>query len=607
MRFLLIFIIMSLFVFSCDKEEDNSKECNPACSSWQKCKDGKCVLRANKCESKDDCGGSEKCIDHVCYDEDFCDDKINCSGSKKCVDNTCYSKDYCDDEILCDKGFVCRENICIKKVDEKGELCTDRIDNDFDDLTDCEDESCKNEDICNKCFGKTCPTGESCNPETGTCVTNKLTTILEMRTKNEEVLYNTKGIVSAVDKDGFFMQDDSDRGIYVYVNKKKIDQKVGDFVYVSGTYKVYYGLSELYNVTVSTLAQNQDLPDFKEIDAANINNLEQYEAMLVRLKNSPFMVESTSSDPSNFDSEVKDKNNNIFTIRNNIYPFELSLQDEIEKLQGVLTYHRDKYKLIPRNEDDIKIKPLVCDPVCNDVFEECVRGESGNECKLKENMCDDEGNGCTSERRCEDNHCVLIEKNILINGDFEEDYDTDPDEHGWEDSETAKGWIFEYNNLAGTETKRTRTTEEYPNKFVHSGEFSAKIIKKDKETTGDRKPEYQSPKIFIDTSKQYNISMFLYDNDPNVSARVILRFFHEDENGTYSITAINSGGGSANKTVDMDSWKEYKYPFVWNIYAGMSAEDIAKISYMRVGVRLFHQTNEEGYIYIDDVRVEERE
>jgi hypothetical protein len=193
---------------------------------------------------------------------------------------------------------------------------------------------------------------------------------------------------------------------------------------------------------------------------------------------------------------------------------------------------------------------------------------------------------CEVNQLC-DNHVCLnpVAVNLVPNGDLED----------WTTNTEATGWIYEYDNQAGT----TATKES---SVVFEGSFAAKVKKTDStENTSNKQNDFLSPAFPIDTTKEHHISVKLYDNDVNAKAKIYFVFYDETNhsNGMTKYTNFSS--------TNFDGWKEYTYPDGWSMYAGFTPEQMDTIRTMRVGIRL---TDDEGtgtgYIYLDDVQVSEK-
>ncbi len=550
--FIILSVILGLFTACSDDASSSKNTCTPECKAYESCNENaECELKTGMCKDDNDCS----------------DDKPICDA------NECVAKDLTCNPSCDDSYQICSSGVCETKTG----MCA----------------------TSNDCSGEkpVCSSVHQCVADNN----NQTVTIRQIKDMGiEGNTYTTHGIVTAIDDDGFFMQDESDRGIYVYQNLGNDSftaQKVGDKVTVIGVYKIYYGLNELtyfvdeenpdntVNLDITTDSSNNDLPEFKVI-GSGVKTLENFESMLIKLDNPDFVVVKAPpvNDVTNHNYTIEDKSGTPFFLFDSIYNLDLVKDDILTNVQGVLTFNHDKFKLIPREAGDISLKELICDPVCED-FQECRMLEGNPSCKLKEGMCETEAD-CISTQTCEDHLCVNHEgTNLVPNGDLED----------WLSGTEANGWIFEYNNEAGTTSNKESST-------VFEGSFSAKVKKVDSSVnTSGKKNEFLSPAFTIDNTKQYNISMKLYDNDVNVKARIYFKFY--DETGhSNGMTGMTNG-----YTTNTNEWKEYTYPDSWDIYSKVPDEQIDTIKTMRVGIRLSDDEGAgDGYIYIDDVKVTEK-
>ncbi len=148
------------------------------------------------------------------------------------------------------------------------------------------------------------------------------------------------------------MQDGVKAGIYVYFGTANAGKK-GDIVTVSGSVKNQFEWLELISPSVNSIdSTGNTLPEYIEIDAANILSSEAYESMMVKFINGPFTVVSTDSFRN---TKMKDRNNKEFTIRSTIYTYPAPVDAATYiKLQGVLNFGYGEYKLSPVTADDIQ-------------------------------------------------------------------------------------------------------------------------------------------------------------------------------------------------------------------------------------------------------------
>jgi hypothetical protein len=290
-------------------------------------------------------------------------------------------------------------------------------------------------------------------------------------------------------------------------------------------------------------------------------------------------------DPSNRDYILKDSQGTEFIVNDYMYNLEQFENQTLESIRGILKFHKNEYKLAPRNQNDIKIKEIICSPACKE-WQDCILDNNEAICVLKDGYCETQID-CNENQECDNHQCITPEpENLVYNGDLEI----------WNTSQEADGWIFEYNNQA-------HTTSTQESSIVFNGNYSAKVKKASSdENTSNKKNEFLSPAFDIDNTKEYDISMMIFDNDPNVKARIYFKFY--DESGhSNGLTNMTNG-----YTINENGWKEYTYPSSWSIYAGFTNNEINTIKQMRVGIRLYDEDSSDvGYIYLDSVKVTERQ
>ncbi len=86
-----------------------------------------------------------------------------------------------------------------------------------------------------------------------------LPTILEVRALSLETATAFEGIVTGIDGNNIFVQDNT-AAIYLYNANKPADLAVGDKVYVEGNRDVYNGLQQITNATVTIQSSGNTLP-----------------------------------------------------------------------------------------------------------------------------------------------------------------------------------------------------------------------------------------------------------------------------------------------------------------------------------------------------------
>ncbi len=182
MKKLLLLLVISIWFMGCDDDPTPIKTCGGVtCEDWQECKEDKCELKDDFCETNENCT-AEKAIcgeDHKCIAEEVCDP--TCQEWETCLDTECKLTDGrcnttedCTDSKICDNhncvavdvcdGFSCPDDSSCSVVDNKA---TCICDNGFN----MKDGVCVAVDICD---GFSCPDDSSCS-----VVDNKATCICD--------------------------------------------------------------------------------------------------------------------------------------------------------------------------------------------------------------------------------------------------------------------------------------------------------------------------------------------------------------------------------------------------------------------------------------------
>jgi len=159
----------------------------------------------------------------------------------------------------------------------------------------------------------------------------------------------TKGIVTGVHSNGFFIQDGYGpwTGIYVYSPLYAPNVSLGDSILLIGIVKEYYNLTELYNIlNLEVINSNNPLPEPYIVNANTVKS-EQFESVLVKLLNAKCI--NTNAGYGMW--EVYD-NIDTCKIHNLLYNFTPTL-NAIYNITGIVYYSYSEYKIEPRNSEDI--------------------------------------------------------------------------------------------------------------------------------------------------------------------------------------------------------------------------------------------------------------
>ena len=194
-------------------------------------------------------------------------------------------------------------------------------------------------------FSRERGSGEDCYPS-------------EFEGQNVEVT----GIVTAVrpDKDypNFFFQDPDKRkwaGIFIYINEGYNSPDVGDMITLKGDIAEYYGMTEMKNISSTTILSSDNAIEPVQLEAKLVSGscsewAEPYEGMLVRLIN---LVVSKTSDKDGrwIASDITGSvivDNYLFV---GDWP-QPELGTHYKSITGIVHYTYGEYKIMPRNNND---------------------------------------------------------------------------------------------------------------------------------------------------------------------------------------------------------------------------------------------------------------
>jgi hypothetical protein len=161
-------------------------------------------------------------------------------------------------------------------------------------------------------------------------------------------MVRTQGTVTAIDKNGFYMQDANAAwsGVYVYSTQYAGEVSIGNSVQLVATVDEYNGLTELTGVESLEFISKVITPAAIEIPATEALS-EKYESVLVTV-----IGRATDAYSGTADWSVNTGSQTI-AISNYIYGTYSSLKDYKYQVTGVVYTKNDTYKVEPRIDKDI--------------------------------------------------------------------------------------------------------------------------------------------------------------------------------------------------------------------------------------------------------------
>ena len=194
-------------------------------------------------------------------------------------------------------------------------------------------------------FTKEIGVGEDCYPS-------------EFEGQNVEVT----GVVTAIRPDqdypNFFFQDPNKKewaGMFIYIDKGYSAPSVGDLVILKGDIAEYYGMTEMKNISSTTILSSGNEIEPVKLNAALISGscsewAEKYEGMLVRLVD--VLVSQTADENGHW--IVSDITGSVI-IDSYLYVGDFpkpELRTHYTSITGIVHYTYGEYKLMPRNSND---------------------------------------------------------------------------------------------------------------------------------------------------------------------------------------------------------------------------------------------------------------
>jgi|GEM_PF-2393842 len=168
----------------------------------------------------------------------------------------------------------------------------------------------------------------------------------------------TYGVVTAIEDDGFYVQDSSATWNGVYAYSPGNNAVIGDSVTFVATVQEYYNLTELGYVNAYTaLATGVELPAALKISLGEIMS-EPYEGVLV-VTDSVTCVNPTAEHGIWTVTDGVD----TMSVDDDMFSYETPVAGAVYAVTGVVKYSYDAFVLLPRDTNDVVLlQDVVTDP-----------------------------------------------------------------------------------------------------------------------------------------------------------------------------------------------------------------------------------------------------
>lgn len=170
----------------------------------------------------------------------------------------------------------------------------------------------------------------------------------------------TRGVVTAVSSQGFWLQDGKGawNGVYVYNNL--INPSLGDSLLISASVSEYYNLTELTSVTVLENFGTTNIPEPEIINIADVG--EAYEGVLCKLVD----VQCIALPDSYGMWQISQSGNNLY-VDDDIYAFTPTINTHYV-VTGIIHYSYSEWKILPRSTDDVTIYTSINSNEPNNIY-----------------------------------------------------------------------------------------------------------------------------------------------------------------------------------------------------------------------------------------------
>ncbi|MDB4533668.1 T9SS type A sorting domain-containing protein [Vicingaceae bacterium] len=163
-------------------------------------------------------------------------------------------------------------------------------------------------------------------------------------------LVETSGVVTAVQYNGYYLQDGNGSWNGVFVLDYNNAPSIGDDVSVTGTVDEYFDFTTIKNIIVYNATAGGTLPTATSLSTLGVNN-EQYEGVLVSVTAANCTADTTSNTFREW--TVNDASGDL-VIDDKMYIYSPTVST-LYNVTGVLDYAFSTFKLLPRVTADVTI------------------------------------------------------------------------------------------------------------------------------------------------------------------------------------------------------------------------------------------------------------
>ncbi len=162
----------------------------------------------------------------------------------------------------------------------------------------------------------------------------------------------TEGIITSISENseyGTYIQDEENIWSGIKTNLSNSSLSQGDKIIVQGIINESSGLTEINSIDELKVVSSNNSINPISLDIENID--ESYESVLVQLTN----VHCSQTSFLN-EWKISDGTNELI-IDNSFYDYNPGINENFTSITGIITYNKNDYRLLIRNEDDIKSTP----------------------------------------------------------------------------------------------------------------------------------------------------------------------------------------------------------------------------------------------------------